>query len=59
MNAGNKHQDCGAPLPQGEFCSGLNPPILSTNDKVTGATTYMLRKEKKKKRQKFQEEQGP
>ena len=38
-----KH-DCGTPPPQGEYSSGLNPPILSTNNKLTGATTNMLRK---------------
>ena len=39
--------DCGAPPPQREYWSGLNPPILSTNNKVTGATTNMLSKVKK------------
>ena len=43
-----KHKDCGAPLPQGECWSGINPPILSTYNKVTVATTYMLRKENRK-----------
>ena len=42
-----KH-DCGTPPTQGEYWSGLNPPILSTNNKVTGATTNMLRKENRK-----------
>ena len=45
LNAENKHHDCGAPPPQVECWSGLNPPILSKNNKVTGATTNMLRKE--------------
>ena len=45
-----KHHDCGAPPPQGEFWSGLNHPILSINNKVTGATTNMLRKENRNKR---------
>ena len=40
-----KYQDCGAPLPPGECWSGLNPPILSTDNKVMGATTNMLRNE--------------
>ena len=35
-------------LPQGEYWSGLNPPILSTNNKLKGATTNMLRKENQK-----------
>ena len=51
--------NCGAPPPQGEYWSGLNPPILSTNNKVTGATTNMLRKENRGKRHTSQEEQGP
>ena len=42
-NIKEKH-DCGAPPPQGKCWSGLNQPILSTNNKVTGATTNMLRK---------------
>ena len=44
LHAEKKHQDCGASPPQGEFWSGLNPPILSTDNKVTGATTNMFRK---------------
>ena len=48
FQAKNKKHDCGTPPPQGEYWSGLNPPILSTNTKVTGATTNMLRKENKK-----------
>ena len=51
-----KKHDCGTPPPQGEYCSGINPPILSTNNKVAGATTNMLRKENRKKRHTFQEE---
>ena len=43
-----KHDYCTTP-PQGKYWSGLNPPILSTNNKVTGATTNMLRKENRKK----------
>ena len=43
-----KH-DCGTPSTQGEYWIGLNLPILSTNNKVTGATTNMLRKENRKK----------
>ena len=42
------NQDCGAPPPQVECWSGINPPILSTNNKVMGATNNMLRKEDKK-----------
>ena len=42
--AGKNNHDSGAPPPQGECWSGLNPIILSTNNKVTGATTNMLRK---------------
>ena len=44
LHTENKHQDCGAPQPQGECWIGLNPRILSTDNKVTGATTNMLRK---------------
>ena len=44
LHVEKNHQDCGAPPPQGECWSGLNPPILSTDNKVTGATTNMLRK---------------
>ena len=47
------------PPTQGERWSGLNPPILSTNNKVTGATTNMLRKENRNKRHTCQEDQGP
>ena len=42
-----KKYDCGAPPPQGKYWSGLNLPILSTNNKVTGATPNILCKEKK------------
>ena len=42
-----KH-DCGTPPPQGEYWSGINPPILSKNNKVKGVTTNMLRKGGKK-----------
>ena len=42
-----KH-DCGTPPPQGTYWNGLNPPILPTNNKVTGAKTNMLRKENRK-----------
>ena len=59
LQAEKKKNDCGAPPPQGECWSGLNPPILSTNNKVTGATTNMLRKENRNKRHTCQEEQGP
>ena len=48
LQAEKKHQDCGTPPPQGECWSCLNPPILSTNNKVTGATNNMLRKENRK-----------
>ena len=44
LHAENKQQDCGAPPPSGECWSVLNPPILSTDNKVTGATTNILRK---------------
>ena len=59
LNAKKKHHDCGAPPPQGECWSGLNLPILSTNNKVTVATTNMLHKENQNKRHTYQEEQGP
>ena len=44
LQAEKKRNDCGAPPTQGEYYSGLNPPILSTDNKVTGATTNMLHK---------------
>ena len=50
---------CGAPPLLGEDLSSLNPPILSTNKKVTGPTTNVLRKENCQKRKRRQEEQGP
>ena len=42
LHAEKKHHDCGSPPTQGKCWSGLDPPILSTNIKVTGATTNML-----------------
>ena len=48
LHAEKKNQDCDAPPHQGECWSGLNPPILSTYNKVTGSTTNMLRKENRK-----------
>ena len=45
LYAEKNQQDCGAPPPPGECWSGLNPPILSTDNKVTGAATNILRKE--------------
>ena len=48
LHTEDKNHYCGAPPPQGECWSGLNPPILSTNNKVTGATHNMLRKYKSK-----------
>ena len=59
LQAEKKHHDFGAPPLQDECWSGLNPPILSTNNKVTGETTNMLRKENQNKRHTCQEEQGP
>ena len=44
LHAENKQQDCGARPTPGECWSGLNPPILSIDNKVTGATTNILRK---------------
>ena len=55
LHAEKKQQDCGAPSPPGECWSFLNPPILSTDNKVTGATTNILRKENRKKCYNFQE----
>ena len=54
-----KKYDCGTLPPQGEYWSGLNPPILPTNNNVKGATTNMFRKENRKKRHTCKEEQGP
>ena len=59
MHAEKKQQDCGVPPPPGECCSGLNPPILSTDKKVTVATTNMLRKENQQKGHNRQKEQVP
>ena len=59
LQAEKKHHYCGAPQPQGKFWSGINPPILSTNNKVTGATTNMLRRENRNKHHTYQEEQEP
>ena len=59
LHVENYQQYSGAPPPLGEDWSGLNPPILSTNKKVTGTTTNVLRKENQKKRHSRQEEQGP
>ena len=58
LHTENKQQYCGAPPPPGEFWSGLNPPMLSTYNKVTGTTTNVLRKENWKKLHSCQEEQG-
>ena len=55
LNSEEKHQDCGAPRPQNECWSGLNPPISSTNNKVTGATTNMLGENNRNKCQKCQD----
>ena len=44
LHAEKKQQDCGAPPPPGECWSGLDPPILSTDNKLTGTTTNMLQK---------------
>ena len=44
FHAENNQKGCGAPPPLGEDWIGLNPPILSKNEKVTGETTNVLRK---------------
>ena len=44
LQAKNKKHDYGTTPPQGKYWSGLNPPILSTNNKVTRETTNMLSK---------------
>ena len=56
--AENKHHDCGAPPPQGKCWSGLNPSILLPKNKLTVATTNMLRKDNRKKCHTYQEDQG-
>ena len=53
LHAEKKQQDCGAPPHPGEWWSGINPPISSTDNKVT---TNMLRKLNQHKRHKSQEE---
>ena len=45
LHAEKKQQDFGSPPPPGECWSGLNPPMLSTDNNVMDATTNMLRKE--------------
>ena len=45
LHVEKKHQDCGDPPPPGECWGGINPPMLSIYNKVTGATTNMLRNE--------------
>ena len=45
LHTEKNHQDYGASPPPDERWSGLNPPMLSTYNKVTGATANMLRKE--------------
>ena len=49
LHTEKKHHDCGTPPPQSECWIGLNTPILSKYNKVTGATTNMLRKENRNK----------
>ena len=44
LHAEDNQQDCGTPPLPGECWSDLNPTMLSTGNKVTGATTNMLRK---------------
>ena len=56
LHAENNPQYCGAPPPLGAYWSGLNAPMLSTNKKVTGATTNVLRKKNWQKRHSRQEE---
>ena len=59
LHAEKKQQDCGAPPPPGECWSGPNPPMLSTYNKMTGATTNVLREKNLKKSHSRQEDQGP
>ena len=59
LHAKNKQQDCGDPPTSGECWSSLNPPILSTHNKVTGAITNMMPNENRQKRHNCQEDQGP
>ena len=59
LHAERKHQDCGAPPPQVGCWSGLNPPIVSTNNKVMGATTNIFLKDNRGKCRNCQEEQVP
>ena len=42
LHAENNHQDYGATPTLDEDWSGMNPPMLSTNKKLTGATTNVL-----------------
>ena len=44
LHAENKQQDCGAPPTPGECWSEINPQILSTDYKLTGAANNMLHK---------------
>ena len=68
MHAEKNFQDCEAPpLPCGDCTpstpggdlSGLNPPVLSTDKNMTGATTNMLRRGNPHKLHSRQEDQGP
>ena len=44
MYADKNLQDCGDPPPPDGYLSSMNPPVLSTDKKVTGATTNVLRR---------------
>ena len=59
LHAEKNPQDCGALPPLGEDRSGLKTSMLSTNKKVTGATTNVMRKKIWQKSESRQEEQGP
>ena len=59
LHTENNQKYRGYPPPLGKDLSDLNPPVLSTNKNVTGATTNVLRKGNQEKLHIHQKEQGP
>ena len=52
-------QECGSPLLPGGDWSGLNPTVLWSDEKVTGATTYVLHSGNWGKCHRHKNEKGP
>ena len=59
FHADNNQKECGPPPLAGKYWSNLNPPVLSTDKKLTSATTNVLLKENWQKLHIHQEDQGP